>query len=48
MESLLVELTEWATTLEDPLLRTRAMTITKEVFHGGEVRRCIVAVVPSV
>ena len=38
VEGLATELTEWATTLEDPLLRTRSMILVKEILHGAEVR----------
>lgn len=37
VDCLATELTEWATTLEDPLLRMRSMMLVKEVLHGAQV-----------
>eukprot|EP00983_Pelagomonas_calceolata_P059279 1145843-Pelagomonas_calceolata.AAC.8 len=37
IEGLLTELIIWATTLEEPAWRTRAMMLTKELLHGAEV-----------
>lgn len=36
IEGLLTELIIWATTLEEPAWRTRAMMLTKELLHGAE------------